>query len=395
MEERGYMEIDENYAVLKKVINSVPGHLYWKDVNGVYLGCNKQQAEALCLESPNDIIGKTDHDLAWSANADFLQKIDKEVVSTLKEVTREEKVSLPGYEKERVFYSQKMPFFDEAGVIRGVIGISQDITELKEAQSKTEQALLLAEEAERRRKQFLENQEHDINTALAGIQYASVELEDIDDLSEVRDIAGRITKCAERLQDYHGSLLQDLAWLDDKGKIIEHRTEVREALAQLYDINVLSAQIKGLKLTFGEVDETIPNFLILDELVLVQCLQNVLINAIKFTQEGTITLSVKRMIGHDEQAILVFSIKDTGRGIADEDKRYIFEDYYKSVPSNQPDLITGQLADEDKGRGLGLALALKKAQAMGGELHLEWSEVGVGSEFVLSLPLNPSLNQSN
>ena len=65
------MEIDESHDILKKVINSIPGHVYWKDINGKYLGCNKQQAKALCLESPSDIIGKTDHDLAWSADANL------------------------------------------------------------------------------------------------------------------------------------------------------------------------------------------------------------------------------------------------------------------------------------------------------------------------------------
>ena len=387
----------EELVFLRKIVNSLPGHIYWKDIEGRYLGCNQRQADALKIDRAEYIKGKTDFDLPWAEEAKELQKTDKKVIKTQKKIVIEEKVKVPGYEKERVFFSEKMPLYDEAGMVKGILGVSLDITDLKEAQAKTNEALAFAEEAERRRKQFLSNQEHDINTALAGIIYAGMVFQSLDgseDQPDLHESAEMIVKSAERLQAYNRSLLKDLSWLDNKGKLIERRADIRSTLSKLYDINYLAAKSKGNKLIFDKIDEDIPQYLMVDDIALFQCLQDMIGNAINFTTKGTITLSVKKPKAADkDNSVIAFHVKDTGRGISPEHQRYIFEDYYKVLPSNQPDQVAGRQADEDKGRGLGLALSLKKAQAMGGELHLEWSELGVGSEFVLTIALKPTLNQ--
>ena len=137
-----------------------------------------------------------------------------------------------------------------------------------------------------------------------------------------------------------------------------------------------------------------PLYFVADELVIFQCLQNMVTNAIKFTQEGNVAISLKLLkIRDDSTAVVAFHVKDTGRGIDPESIRYIFDDYYKALPSNQADKLSGQQADEDKGRGLGLTLSKKQAAGMNGEIHLKWTEVNKGAEFVLTLPLKIALNQ--
>lgn len=392
-------DLDEKKELifLRKIVDSLPGHIYWKDLNGSYLGCNEEQATALNIDRAEYIKGKTDYDLPWSEEAKELREIDKKVIDSRSAITKEEKVSFPGISDDKVFLSKKMPLYDEKGNIQGVLGVSVDITELKKEQAKKEEALKFAAEAERRRRQFLSNQEHDINTALTGIIYGGMGFQMLDGTENADDVAesaGMIIKSAERLQAYNRSLLKGLSWLDNEGKLIERRSDIRKTLTKLFDINCLAAKAKNNQFIFNEVSDAIPQYLMVDDIALFQCLQDLVSNAINFTQNGTITFSVELPKVYDkDKPVISFCVKDTGRGIAPEHQRYIFEDYYKVLPSNQPDLIANRQADEDKGRGLGLALSLKKAQAMGGELHLEHSNIGEGSEFVLTVPMKPALSQ--
>ena len=383
----------EEKAVLDNILNHIKANIYWKDLEGVYQGCNNNQAKSLGLNSGEDVVGKTDFELKWDTEtAKEFRKNDLEIVRKKSSITREEKAIYGKHSK--TLLSLKAPLTKSESII-GVLGISIDITELKEAQEKTQEALSFAEEAERRRRQFLSNQEHDINTSLAGVIYAGSMFQNEDMLRSMggADVNSKmIVKCANRLQAYNRSLLKDLSWLDGEGKLIERRANIRETLSKLYDINVLAAKSKGCELEIFEIGDSIPEYLMIDDIALFQCLQDLLTNAINFTLDGKITVGVK-LLKSEEGRVIAFHVRDTGRGIALKHQRYVFEDYYKILPSNQPDQITGQQADEDKGRGLGLAISQKKAQAMGGELHLEWSEEGSGSEFVLTLPLKTALNQ--
>lgn len=390
----------DELKVFQSMMMELPGNIYWLSAENRFQGCNKQQAVAAGLKSPSEIIGKANEDMRWGEQAEELDNINEEVMrskKTIKTIESAEMYDDEGILRNRIYKSNKMPILNLNNEAIGVLGVSVDITDLKEAQTKAEKALAFAAEAERRRKQFLSNQEHDINTALSGIIYAGMMFQVSDetqDLPELQESADVIVTSAKRLQAYNRSLLKDLSWLDNDGKLIERRANIRKTLTKLFDINRLAAKAKGSELIFNEIDDAIPQYLMVDDIALFQCLQDLIGNAISFTLNGTITLSaVLAKVYDKDNPVIAFYVKDTGRGIKLEHQRYIFEDYYKVLPSNQPDQVAGRQADEDKGRGLGLALSLKKAQAMGGELHLEWSEEGLGSEFVLTLPLNPALNQ--
>jgi len=292
--------------------------------------------------------------------------------------------------------SYKAPFLDQSKCVDGIIGITLDITELKKTQRNLEEALERASIAEKKQKEFLKNQEHDINTAISGIQYAAMELEHAEDLEIAHEAARKISICAGRLKNYNKSLLRDLAWLEDKGRIVEQRISVRKIISNLYELNSLSASNKGLEFTTKICDD-MPEFFIGDEIILFQCLQNLVANSIRFTERGQIDISVKILERNykPDTMLLAFHVKDTGRGIDAKHQRYIFDDFYKVIPSNEPDPITGEEADQDKGRGIGLTLSKKYVEAIKGQIHLHWSEVGKGSEFVITIPLCLALNQEN
>ncbi len=119
--------------ILEQAFYNTPGHVYWKNTRGVYLGCNYSNAKTLNLESPADIIGKTDFDLVWRKNAKAFRKNDLFVLDSKKPEVMEE-VALIG-DKQLVYLSQKLPLINEKGTVVGIIGISIDITDKKQQET--------------------------------------------------------------------------------------------------------------------------------------------------------------------------------------------------------------------------------------------------------------------
>ncbi|HPE70535.1 MAG TPA: ATP-binding protein, partial [Thermotogota bacterium] len=132
---------------------------------------------------------------------------------------------------------------------------------------------------------------------------------------------------------------------------------------------------KGLELLV-EIDTTLPRFLVGDLVRIRQVLVNLLANALKFTQRGSITLTVKRETPENPGHIL-FQVSDTGSGIEEEDMAHLFESFFRSSSSSIP---------STSGTGLGLPISREIIQRMSGEIHVE-STPGSGSIFWFVLPL--------
>lgn len=118
-----------------RIIESLPGHVYWLDRNGIILGCNKKQAEMLG-KSAKDMIGKSVKTLFPGDDYSQPLKINEEIFNTGRDFEGEEDIILPNGEKLR-YFSKKIPLKDEEGKIEAVLGISFDLTELLMSQSQT------------------------------------------------------------------------------------------------------------------------------------------------------------------------------------------------------------------------------------------------------------------
>ncbi|MFO0319126.1 MAG: PAS domain-containing protein, partial [Neisseriaceae bacterium] len=115
------------------ILAMIPGRLYWKNIKGEYLGCNTLLAIDAGLSSREEIVGLTDYDMPWKEYADFLRKVDNQVISTGEGVVVEEKTtSLEG--EVQIWLSHKEPLRDAKGEIIGIIGNSVDITDKKIAE---------------------------------------------------------------------------------------------------------------------------------------------------------------------------------------------------------------------------------------------------------------------
>jgi PAS domain S-box-containing protein len=116
-----------------KILKYIPGYVYWKDVNGVYLGCNQMKAEILGLNSPKEIVGKTDYDLSEECIADVLRKTDQRIIQTK---VSEEIIETPILSNGAILtmLTRKSPLYDENNNVVGIVGVSIDITDRKTKQ---------------------------------------------------------------------------------------------------------------------------------------------------------------------------------------------------------------------------------------------------------------------
>lgn len=124
---------------LRTLIDTIPDYIYYKDTDGIYLGCNKATAEEVFNTHEENIIGKTDKELFKDEEiVDIIASQDKEVLTLEKIVTYEEKIRLDN--KEFVMETMKTLFYDENGNISGIIGVSRDITTRKNTERKIKES---------------------------------------------------------------------------------------------------------------------------------------------------------------------------------------------------------------------------------------------------------------
>lgn len=154
--------LNDSFTLLRSyvtsIINNLPGAVYWKDIEGRYMGCNKFVAKMAGYNNPEDMIGKTDFDLCWKEFAEEWRNLDKKVLSDNKTLIREEHAKLADGRviTELTF---KTPLKNEYNESIGIIGTSLDITELKQTQKELKIAKETAENAlESLQKSLIEEQ---------------------------------------------------------------------------------------------------------------------------------------------------------------------------------------------------------------------------------------------
>jgi len=156
---------------LQNILDNVPGYIFWKDKNSVFLGCNSQFAQSVGFKASDEIIGKTDYDLPWTKEeSDSYIADDKAVMKDGKpRLNIEETQTLP-CGKKITLLTNKVPLLDESGKnIIGVIGVYQDISELKNAQKKAEIAKRNEEELRKAAMIFAGSVAHDLTTPLTNM----------------------------------------------------------------------------------------------------------------------------------------------------------------------------------------------------------------------------------
>jgi signal transduction histidine kinase/CheY-like chemotaxis protein len=247
---------------------------------------------------------------------------------------------------------------------------SVDITELYNAKEQ-------AETANRVKSDFLARMSHEIRSpmnAILGITEMLLEKEGLpQDMAEALD----------KVHDSGYLLLNIINDILDLSKIESGRMElapinydVNSVINDTVQLNVLRFENKPIHFSL-KVDENVPATLFGDDLRIKQILNNIISNSFKYTESGEVEMSVSAVVsGAGRPVMLIFKVRDTGRGMTQEQIDRLFEDYSRfNVAANR----------QIEGTGLGMSITKHFIDMMGGEINVK-SEPGKGSEFTIQIP---------
>lgn len=360
------------------LIDHIPHAIFWKDINLIFQGCNKQFAQQFGYSNPSDIIGKSDYDFPFPLHLIELYRIDDQIIVTtgIPKLNYEEKqLQMDGSEK--ILLVSKVPFYDENQNVIGIIGIYTDITNRKEEEKQLKIAKELAEAANLAKTEFIANMSHDIRTPLTGVVGMSKILEENAVDPDQKKYAHWLLESGDQLLHMLNGILEVVsADNTNVNDLHEDSFVLKRVIQDIVELERPSTQVKGIDL-ITQVDERIPSSLISDHTKLHRILLNLIGNAIKFTEKGRITLDVKLLEQHNTHVLLQFSVSDTGIGIPPEMQNMVFDRFFRVTPSYKG-IYTGY--------GVGLHIAQSYAHLLGGEIKTT-SKFGVGTTFYFNLSL--------
>ncbi len=318
----------------------------------------------------DEYVGRTDFDLASFDDATRLTEIKRGIMEDGQRRT----VELPL--EQRIIEATYQPWVDETGSVIGLAGYERDITEQKQMEDRLRIAKEHAELANRAKSTFLAHMSHEIRTPIAGIMGL------IDIMSsrirdpELRSFIGLVKESAQSLLTIIGDTL-DLSRIEAGQVTVDPiECELRPMVVSVVAPMQLEAHRKGLDFSL-EIDGRVPVHVRVDREKLSQALRNLITNALKYTQEGTIRVKVDRadeMV--EDKPRLQFTICDTGLGIPADKLDSIFDSFVR---------LRNSVTDRHvEGTGLGLTITRKLVDLLGGTLRAE-SVPGQGSVFTFTV----------
>jgi len=357
---------------LKHVIYKMPGNIYWMSNEGQILVLNENCAKTLGFNTPQEAEGKHGHEVLPAEIAATIRKDDLEILHTQQEKTFEE----PGpiiNNKPSVFLSRKSPFYNDKGDLIGILGISVDITAQKEIEEKLKKAKKKAEAASRAKSKFLAMINHELRIPLTSILGFSNFLQTEKNTEEQRqNYIQYIVQSGSYLLTLVNQILNYSRLDAKKNQLPLEILNLKKLIQDIITIVQGSAIVKHLPIHF-DYAENVPEFAQSDLSALQQILMNLIGNAIKFTQKGSITVAVRCLEANAEFANIEISVQDTGIGIPAKKMKSIFKEFYQIE-----DIY--ERSQSMTGAGLGLAIVKKLVTQLGGKIYLN-SKLGQGSTF--------------
>ena len=386
--------LKENEQRLNTLINASPDAISFKDGNGKWIEANKAGLELFDLTNTN-YKGKTDRELA--KNADFYkeallfcEKTDEIVWQNKATTNVEEIIPMPDG-NNKTYDVIKVPLFNDDNSPKGLVIIGRDITERKKTETELKkqneeliEAKEKAEESDLLKTEFIHNMSHEIRTPLNGILGFS-NLLNIPNLSDEKR-----KKYINIIQNSGNLLMQnidDLLEISKLGtkqvKVVEKQVRLNDFLLKLFSIFEIKAKENKTPLYLKKGLSDNESVIFIDEIKLNKILNNLLENAIKFTNKGFIEFGYSLVETYGRTSLhennIQLYVKDTGIGIKPESQITIFDRFSQEEK---------ELSQKVGGLGLGLSIAKENVELIGGKITLE-SEKGKGATFFVTIRYKP------
>ncbi|EDP57666.1 aerobic respiration two-component sensor histidine kinase ArcB [Vibrio sp. AND4] len=363
--ERTQLELAERTALLRSFIDASPDLIYYRNADGVFSGCNRAM-EVLTGRKEHQLVGLSPWDVYSKEVAKHIVDTDQKVFADNQAITYEQWLEYPDGRKH-YFELRKVPFYSKDGRHLGLVGFGRDITERK----RHEESL---EKASRDKTTFISTISHELRTPLNGIVGLSRMLLDSQLTQEQRKYMQTINVSAITL----GNIFNDIIDMDKfdrrKLELLPTPLNFEDFVAEIESISALMAEQKGLRFDLERLS-SLPKAIEVDATRLRQVIWNLVSNAMKFTKEGGVVMTVSADL-EDDFATIIMEVEDTGIGIPDEELDKIFAMYYQ-VKSGKDNLHA-------VGTGIGLAVSKQLINMMDGDITVA-SEEGFGSTFTVSI----------
>lgn len=351
---------------LDAVVENIPDMIFVKEARNLSFVRLNRAGEALIGVERTDMYGRSDYDFFPKREADFFTAKDRDVLASGQPVDIPEE-SLATAKGKRILHTRKVPIHDSTGRPAYLLGISEDITQRKEAEAELEARTKALERSNEELRQFAYVASHDLQEPLRAISgFAELLAEQYDEALDERGRAftGRILGDAQRMSELIRDLL-DYARVQTRRQAFEP-VSMEAVVHQALDN--LSSRISAAGATVEQV--ALPQVLG-DATQLLQLMQNLLGNAIKFAgdEPPRITVTAKRT-----GDMLFFSVKDNGIGVSEESRKLVFQVFRRAVGRS-----------EFEGTGIGLAICARVVERHGGQIWVD-PNPDAGSNFQFTLP---------
>lgn len=369
--------LNDQLAFKRALLDGMPNPLFVRDLAGRLVTCNKSYEQQLATRL-DQIQGLTllESAVMPAATAALLHAGHMKQLVTQEALFVDRQLAFNG----GIFhvYQWTVPFFDAQGRLQGLLGGWIDINERKVLEQQLMDARQAADAANRAKSAFLSTLSHEIRTPMTAI-IGLLELEQQRCL-----VAG--TPVSEALQVAHRSARELIALVGDSldlakieaghMQLAPQATELEGFFEGIQRLFEATAHKKGLHLTLA-FDPAAQGYYWFDPLRLRQVMHNVLGNALKFTEQGGVLLSVSLRCDEAGAEYVHLCVEDSGPGIGVEQQARVFKPFIQ---------VSALTAAEHGGTGLGLSICQELVTLMGGRIHLS-SVVGVGTVVCIDLHL--------